>query len=165
MCRVFIKTPRFFALPDNASLLDIAISTGRSLRKCALTASDTALSETPFAIFARVFPVQGATTSKSSNFFGPNGSTSASVCDPFAETFRSSETCIGRISICRHYRHYVIARQSERFHLVYHFFECAERPAESVAYPRTSIFYFHIFHRFDLYNSAFALGKCCVYSA
>ena len=75
-----------------------------------------------------------------------NGS-AADVFDPFAETFRRSETCVRRISICRHYRHDVIARQSERFHLVYHFFECAERPAESVAYPRTSIFHFHIFHR------------------
>ena len=49
---VFIKNPRFFALPDNASLLDIAISTGRSFRKCALTArkmADMTFCEQPCA--------------------------------------------------------------------------------------------------------------------
>ena len=52
MCRVFIKLPRFFALPESASLLDIAIKTGRSLRKCALTArkmADMTFCEQPCA--------------------------------------------------------------------------------------------------------------------
>ena len=51
--------------------------TGRSLRRCALTASVTGVSAMPQASLASVLPVAGATISASSSFFGPIGSTCA----------------------------------------------------------------------------------------
>ena len=65
----------FWALPESASLVEMASSTGRALRRWDFTARATGVSVIPAAILARVFPVQGATINRSSSFFGPMGST------------------------------------------------------------------------------------------
>jgi len=52
------------------------MTTGFALRMCALTAIVTEESVIPFASFARVFPVQGATARMSNIDFGPIGSAS-----------------------------------------------------------------------------------------
>ena len=64
----------FFKFADNASLDASAITNGRLLRRCALAAIVTAVSVMPFAIFAKVLPVQGAITIRSGCNFGPMGS-------------------------------------------------------------------------------------------
>ena len=55
----------FIRFAPNASLVASAMITGLRLRSCALTHIVTVLSVIPFAIFASVFPVQGATMSAS----------------------------------------------------------------------------------------------------
>ena len=68
--------PRFC---DIASFDARAISIGRSHRRCAFAAMVTAVSVIPFAIFARVLPVQGAIIRYSRGFFGPSGSAAVTV--------------------------------------------------------------------------------------
>ena len=79
MCFAFNNNPMFFAAVPSASLVDTAKSTGRSLRKCALQASVTGVSVTPFANLASVLPVAGAITKISNSFFGPIGSAAKMV--------------------------------------------------------------------------------------
>ena len=62
-----------------ASLEARAIKIGREVRICAFAAMHTTVSVIPFAIFASVFPVQGAIISASSGRLGPSGSASAIV--------------------------------------------------------------------------------------
>lgn len=64
----------FFALWPRPSFVEGAISTGRPLRKCDFTERVAGVSVMPAAILASVFPVHGATMSRSSSFFGPIGS-------------------------------------------------------------------------------------------
>ena len=68
------SVPIFFAEADSASLVETVISTGLALRRCDLTAIVTGVSVMPQASFASVFPVHGATISRSNIFFGPIGS-------------------------------------------------------------------------------------------
>lgn len=76
MPRVFNKRPMFFALEASPSFVDIAITTGKLLRRVDFAARETVLSLMALAIFAAVVPEQGAITSASIIFWGPMGSTS-----------------------------------------------------------------------------------------
>ena len=64
----------FCAEAANASFVASANSTGRPMRKFDLTAIVTGVSVMPFASFASVFPVHGATIIRSTIFLGPIGS-------------------------------------------------------------------------------------------
>ena len=68
--------PRF---ADIASFDASAMISGLSLLKCAFAAIVTAVSVIPFAILARVFPVQGQIISASSGILGPKGSASTTL--------------------------------------------------------------------------------------
>lgn len=80
MFLVLSRRPIFCAEPDRASLVETAMSTGRALRRCALTESVTGVSVMPHASLPRVLPVQGATTIISNSFLGPIGSACDSSC-------------------------------------------------------------------------------------
>ena len=69
----------FSAEPESPSLVEKAITSGLPFLRCALAAMVTALSVTPRASFARVFPVQGAMSRASIGADGPSGSASAMV--------------------------------------------------------------------------------------
>ena len=69
----------FSAEPESPSFVEKAITSGRPFRRCAFAAIVTAVSVTPFASFARVFPVHGAMTIASIGSRGPSGSASAMV--------------------------------------------------------------------------------------
>ena len=58
---VLRSVPIFLAFAPSASFEDTDSTTGLSVRKVALTAIVTGVSVIPCAIFASVFPVQGAT--------------------------------------------------------------------------------------------------------
>ena len=60
-------------------MTDNTILSGRSDRKCALTAMQTGVSVMPFASLAKVFPVQGQMTRASKGMVGPNGSAAGTV--------------------------------------------------------------------------------------
>ena len=64
----------FIAEPERASLVESAMTTGFPLRRWLLAAMVTAVSVTPLASLARVFPVHGAITSTSKSRSGPTRS-------------------------------------------------------------------------------------------
>lgn len=66
-------------LAESASLDAREIIKGRSLRRCALAAMQTAVSVIPLAILASVFPVQGLMIKASRQIRGPSGSASTMV--------------------------------------------------------------------------------------
>ena len=69
----------FSAAPARASLVETASRMGLPFLSWLLAAMVTGPSATEWASFARVFPVQGAMTSRSSSPLGPMGSTSSRV--------------------------------------------------------------------------------------
>ena len=79
----------FSAAPANASLVEMAMMTGRPLRRWLFAAMVTGPSAMEWASLANVFPVQGAIISASSRRFGPMGSTCASVCSGWMPQIRS----------------------------------------------------------------------------
>ena len=66
----------FSPLAPSPSFVETAITSGRSLRRCAFAAKVTGVSVMPFASLPSVLPVHGAIISASKSFWGPIGSAS-----------------------------------------------------------------------------------------
>lgn len=62
--------PRFLKFIPILSLLEMEMTSGFSLRRCAFAAISTGVSVIPFTNFAIVLPVHGAMTSASKGAFG-----------------------------------------------------------------------------------------------
>ena len=76
---VLSNFPILTAEAPKPSLVAMDKSTGRCILRWLFTAMVTGVSVIPFAIFPKVLPVQGATTSTSQIFLGPMGSASSIV--------------------------------------------------------------------------------------
>ena len=82
--------PRFLKFIPILSLLEMEMTSGFSLRRCAFAAISTGVSVIPFTNFAIVLPVHGAMTSASKGAFGPIGSASWIVYIPVFPVMRST---------------------------------------------------------------------------